>query len=397
MKSDLLKNALLQKVLANYQANLYFLRKHYPSLFEVSISAGENLPFYIDDDCSVVVIGEGEVDVLLKDEKCFFNDQLKKGFLSLAAEVGDSGVKDFGSKIEGFFSCTDIVAIDNINSCFNKQVLDEDFQIDMSRDGACVSFLMGGGYGWILNKIVDDYSVRHLILCESDLNCWNNLLFFVDLQDVYDRFVHKGGALSLVVRTDEKELVRAVSTHATMITPPFMLKKAPFVLSREIDPSMNNIFNGLLESILHLHQDCSSWSDAIPGLRNALADIKNNMPTAGFEKDPGGLDSRLIFEEVESIRVLVDSLFSSVNFSCVAEGVWCLANLYETIQERSSDWPCVSVGIYGSLLNFGRVFYDGVLKTPPEKRLQCFDGFKLALQVFFDGVVCDLNKCFAGS
>lgn len=277
-----LQEAVIKKLLATYQANLYFLHEFYPAVFERVMEETRGMPFSVAEDGDVFWLSnpEQKLSLVTLAERQHYFEQLKLDVIRLRIEEdywSDHTQMTGHRDNDDFFRYTDAACRQELLTYFAQAEKSESTG-GLSSKEAPICVLLGAGVGWSLRRIVEDWQIRHLIVAEYDLVRWVELLALVDLRSVHTAFSRKGGSLSLVVRDSSAALAEGIRGHVLMLSPPFMLQRTPLLLGRQPDAAMAEVFAQLRDTLWLAYQGWGFWDDEVLGLRQGLVNSAAGIP-----------------------------------------------------------------------------------------------------------------------
>ena len=83
-----------------------------------------------------------------------------------------------------------------------------------------ITVCFGVGYGWDIERIIDNYEIRHFIIIEPNARNLNLSLFFIDYISLYHRFMARGGRHFTFLTYDPKKKEDAAAPENAEAAPP---------------------------------------------------------------------------------------------------------------------------------------------------------------------------------
>lgn len=230
MELNALQAAYMQKLFATYEANLRFFQEKFPYVFKRLIDYDAEVPFSVGEDGQLTIYYRNNVGSpkdfvdLGKALFRFFDDpELRPristgvGYLENEAIIApQADMPYFYHPVEPEFRlrllrrfkelCPNDADIDRISRFGDKSLL--------------ITVCFGVGYGWDIERIIDNYEIRHFIIIEPNARNLNLSLFFIDYISLYHRFMARGGRHFTFLTYDPEKKQDAAAPENAEAAPP---------------------------------------------------------------------------------------------------------------------------------------------------------------------------------
>ncbi len=284
-----LQAAYIEKLYATYRANLHFLNERAPGVFDSLMAADLPAPFEVAPDATVTIYS-GQYIGGLRDftdagrlmlESFERKDEgtrvwVTTPHLDIAHWAGGhEGNPFFFRPIEPAFRremvgrfrelCPDPQADRLARPNFGKKVLP-------------LVMVFGSGFGWHLERLVDEYEIHHLILVDVDIERLHLSMFFVDYVALFQRFERHGRRLSFGVADDDAALAAYVLDAIQQYSPPYAMQGAGVFFHDFDSERVREIWRQVTRDAIRLYQAWGFFDDEIVGLRHAIENARARRP-----------------------------------------------------------------------------------------------------------------------
>ncbi|HSD38938.1 MAG TPA: 6-hydroxymethylpterin diphosphokinase MptE-like protein [Rhodocyclaceae bacterium] len=282
-----LQQAYLHKLMATYQANLHFVKEKCPGVFTKLMATEMAMPFKVDAD--------GEVTIFYRNFQGGpreFTD-----FGRLLYERFENPEERTSLEVERRFMTDPALAFPHhenpdffcpIEPRFRSELI-EGFHCIAGKDGYlprpefgdhCMPIIVvfGSGYGWHLERLVDDWELRHLVLVDTDLARLNLSLYFVDYVSLYQRFASKG--LYFTIAYDESIEALSDQLCATFYKywPPYFMQGLGLFFNDYDSEKAKAVWGKLKGDLWKLYRGWGFLDDEILGLKQAMENAIDGHP-----------------------------------------------------------------------------------------------------------------------
>lgn len=210
-----LQAACIKKLFATYQANLVFFEQQFPYVFEKLIQFDAEVPFSIDEEGKLTIhyknnVGSPKdfIDLGKALFQFFDNPELRARITTDVSYIHNEKILAPQADMPYFYYPVEPEYRIRLLRRFKELCPEsDDFTIASSfgEKKSLITVIFGVGYGWDIEKIVDDYEIRHIIIIEPDVRNLNLSLFFLDYVSLYHRFQARGGKeITFLTYDDEK-------------------------------------------------------------------------------------------------------------------------------------------------------------------------------------------------
>jgi hypothetical protein len=284
-----LQAAYFEKLFAVYQANLRFLHQYFPNVFERLMAKELPVPFEIAPDATVKIYSGRHVGSL-RDFTDFSRLLLQQfelrhrgsrvwveaSYLDTPREITGHGENpDFFRPIEPRFRHELISRFgedcpDPARDRYERPFFGEKVQP--------LVMVLGSGFGWHLERLVDEYEIHHLFVVDTEVERLNLSLYFVDYIALYQRFASRGRTFSIALHEDSKRLASDILGTVLLHAPPYAVQGAALLFHDYDSERMKKLWNQINTDLTMLFRGWGFFDDEILGLRHAVENTLARRP-----------------------------------------------------------------------------------------------------------------------
>ncbi len=283
-----LQEAYIRKLFATYQANLYFLREKFPAVFDTLMATKLPAPFEVDAEARMTIFSGKHAGglrdftdlgrVLLHEfERATDGTRIwvEAGYLENPAEITDyAGNPDFFRPVEHVFR-------GEIVRRFQERCPSPDQRHRRPVFGDHVQPLVivfGSGFGWHLERLIDEYEIFHLFIVDTDVERLNMSLYFVDFIALHQRFERHGRSFSIALHDDNKLLAASVLATIQKHAAPYMVQGAALFFHDYDSERVRDLWERIGADMGKLFRGWGFFDDEILGLRHAVENAMARRP-----------------------------------------------------------------------------------------------------------------------
>lgn len=283
-----IQEAYYGKLLATYQANLFFFQNRFPETFEKLMASDSPMPFTVDAEGKITILyrefvgGVAEFSRLGKTLYEIFDDPEKRPAVHVTTPFIDDlsiaaphfYIPRFHEYVEPKFR---FELIEHFKALCPTEA-DRHQRPDFGKRKVPIVLVFGSGFGWHLDRLVDDYEIRHLILVDTDPARLNLSLYFVDYVALHQRFQAKGFYFSVIYDDDPERMsdyLRALLHH---YWPPFFIQGAGLFFHDYDSEKVRTLWNTLSRDLWTLYRGWGFLDDEILGLKHAIENSISRYP-----------------------------------------------------------------------------------------------------------------------
>ena len=295
-----LQAAYFEKLFAVYQANLRFLHQYFPNVFERLMAKELPVPFEIAPDATVKIYSGRHVGSL-RDFTDFSRLLLQQfelrhrgsrvwveaSYLDTPREITGHGENpDFFRPIEPRFRHELISRFgedcpDPARDRYERPFFGEKVQP--------LVMVLGSGFGWHLERLVDEYEIHHLFVVDTEVERLNLSLYFVDYIALYQRFAAKGRTLSIALHDDNEELAANILSTIYRHAPPYVVQGAALLFHDYDSERMRDLWRRINQDMTKFFRGWGFFDDEILGLKHAVENTIAQRPVfVGGSQVPEG-------------------------------------------------------------------------------------------------------------
>ncbi|MDB5815203.1 MAG: hypothetical protein JWN23_2320 [Rhodocyclales bacterium] len=282
-----LQEAYLQKLMATYQANLYFLKEQFSDIFDKLMAINMPAPFKVGPDGKLTIFyrhfqgGPREfTDFGRALYKVFENPESRPRIDIDHSFVDDPALAfphqdnpDFFLPIEPRFRGELIEGFRRIAGEGGYLAKPEFGDHSMP-----LAIVFGSGYGWHLERLVDDWEMRHLILVDTDLTRLNMSLYFVDYVSLQQRYAAKGFYFSIAHDEDPSALAEHLRAMFYKLWPPYFMQGMGLFFNDYDSTKVKTLWEKLRTDLWTLYRGWGFLDDEILGLKQAMENAIDGHP-----------------------------------------------------------------------------------------------------------------------
>lgn len=283
-----LQEAYIGKLMATYRANLYFLKDRFPTLFGRIMGADLPAPFEVGPGGEVKIfdgrkygslrefstLGQLLLDVF-NDEKFRPSVMVDTSYLEdpeLITAHGDN--PDFYKPVEHHFRGELLEKFHELSG----EGVQLSGRLNFGRRRLPMALVFGCGFGWHLDRLVDDYQIGNLIILDTDITRFNLSLYFVDYVALEQRFSARGRLFLLGCHEDPQVLAYSLLARIQQHCPPYILQGAGLFVEEYDSEKVKEIYDILKRDIWTLYRGWGFLDDEILGAKQALENIVDHWP-----------------------------------------------------------------------------------------------------------------------
>lgn len=300
-----LQEATRLKLLATYQANLLFLEKQFPYVYEELMKSEPVIPFTITEEGAIWVNDKGRQGQagyfveLGKLQYKYFSDPESRvrvvtrfGYLhdeKFAAPHVDN--PHFYSPIEPTYRFALIRKFKEL--CPNPE--DRTSGPEFGEDQIPIVIAFGVGFGHDMKLIVENCTMRHLVIAEHDIADLDLSLYFVDYVSLYHQFRYRGGKhFTILVSPDTEELTNDLLMTIRGHWPPYFARGTALHYNDYRSGEVKDISARLSTGINQLYAGWGFFDDEVLSLLHSAQNIERHFPLCVQEK-PQAVEKSIAF------------------------------------------------------------------------------------------------------
>ncbi len=283
-----LQEAYIRKLYATYQANLYFLREKFPAVFDTLMATQLPAPFEVGPDGGITIFSGkyagGVRDftdlgrILLREfERATDGTRIwvEAGYLENPAEITDYATNP------DFFRPVEHVYRGEIVRRFQARCPTPEQKHRRPVFGDHVQpmvIVFGSGFGWHLERLVDEYEIFHLFVVDTDVERLNMSLYFVDYIALHQRFDRNGRSFSIALHDDNELLAASVLATIQKHVAPYMVQGAALFFHDYDSERVRDLWERISADMGKLFRGWGFFDDEMLGLRHAVENALARRP-----------------------------------------------------------------------------------------------------------------------
>lgn len=283
-----LQEAYTQKLMATYQANLYFFKEKFPEVFRRVMERDLKAPFEVGPGGEVTIFSgkyKGDerdyVDLgkmlyrIFEDPKSRPRIRVDTEFIEdprAAAPHLDN--PHFYRKVEPQYRMELIQRFIDMTPEPGDRLDTPDF----GDHKVPIAVVFGSGYGWHLDRLVDDWEIRHLLIADTDVERLNLSLYFVDYVSLHARFARKGFYFTVALEEDPDALANDLRVMLYHLWPPYFMQGAAIFFHDYDSTRVHELWNNLKRDLWTMYRGWGYLDDEVVGLKHALENAVDRIP-----------------------------------------------------------------------------------------------------------------------
>lgn len=283
-----LQEAYTQKLMATYQANLYFFKDKFPEVFRRLMARQLQAPFEVGPGGEVTIFSgkykgdERDYVDLGKMLYRIFEDPARRPRIRVDSEFIDDPraaaphVDDpyFYRKVEPQYRM-------ELIQRFIDMAPDRSDRLDSPEFGdhkVPIAVVFGSGYGWHLDRLVDDWEIRHLLIADTDPERLNLSLYFVDYVSLHTRFARKGFYFTVALEEDPEALANDMRVMLYHLWPPYFMQGAAIFFNDYDSERVRELWSNLKRDLWTMYRGWGYLDDEVLGLKHAMENAIDRIP-----------------------------------------------------------------------------------------------------------------------
>lgn len=284
----LLQEAYIQKLMSAYQANLIFFQQRFPEIFNKIMASDLPAPFTVDENADLTIYSgqhKGDpkdyVDLSKILMQVFDNPKIRPritvdhGYINNLHNVAPHQDYSF------FHSYVEVEYRTKLVQHFLDMTSGEGQRLKLADFGdksLPIAIVFGSGFGWHLDRLVDDYDLRHLMIVDTDIERLNLSLYFVDYVMLAQRFARKGFYFSVAYDESTDVLAEHLRAHFYNLWPPYCLQGAGLFFNDYDSEKVRALWERLKTDLWTFYRGWGFLDDEVLGLKHALDNCISRYP-----------------------------------------------------------------------------------------------------------------------
>lgn len=300
-----LQEAIRLKLLTTYQANLIFFEKEFPYVYGELLKHEPVIPFTIKEDGDIWIkdeFREGSASYFFETGKRqfdFFNDpESRIRVLTRFAYLQDEKSAAPHVSNPHFFSpIEDIYRIALIRKFKELCPTQEERQVspDFGKNTIPIVIAFGVSFGHDIQLIVENYTMRHLIIVEHDIGDLDLSLYFLDYVSLYHQFKYRDGKyLTILTAADTEELTHDILMAIRGHWPPFFARGTALHYNDYRSEEVKALSTKLSSGIHQLYSGWGFFDDETLSLLHSAQNIERRIPLC-VREELGTFDKSIAF------------------------------------------------------------------------------------------------------
>jgi len=141
-----------------------------------------------------------------------------------------------------------------------------------------VAIVFGTGYGWHLDRLVDDWDIKYLIILDTDIQRLNLSLYFVDYIGLHQRFTARGKYLTVDYDNDAERLGWNLRSLLQRLGPPYFIQGAGLFFQDYDSDCVRALWKVLQRDMWTFYRGWGFLDDEVLGLSHALENACARYP-----------------------------------------------------------------------------------------------------------------------
>lgn len=297
-----LQHAVTVNLQAQFEANLAFLRQRFP--IEEWIAGVDGALFAVDDEGRIELNVDG-----------FQGDRLEYERRARALYLNPDNPyhEKFRQVNVGYLTDHRNVVMHDQYDCFysyiepplRKGLLDRFAALcpeDDERSGHLdfgvrrmpVAIVFAGLTGWLLDRVVDDWEIRNLVVVFGSAERLKASLYFTDYPALFDRLTAHGDTLTLLFDDDAEQLAQRLGDVVAGLWPPYIHRGSAVFLADQDVTLFRRVWDEYNQR-LWVHYRCWGFlDDEIIGIAHAARNLRKGLPLFAPRADALPADAQVV-------------------------------------------------------------------------------------------------------
>lgn len=283
-----LQEAYVGKLMATYQANLHLFHEHFPDVFAALMAVDLPAPFDVDDQGQVAIYAgrfRGSYPEFVHLSSMLyriFDDEERRPRIRINSEyLNDAYSISFHGDNPDFYRHVEPGVRRELIAEFEKGCGGEAGQRDEAYFGERklpLALVFGTGIGWHIDRLVDDYEIRNLVIVDTDIARLNLSLYFLDYNALYQKFMRSGRMLLIGYYDDMGILAREVLMRLQKYYPPYFIQGAGIFFEDYDSAKVRQLWENLRKDMWMLFRGWGFLDDEVLGAKQAWENLVADVP-----------------------------------------------------------------------------------------------------------------------
>lgn len=283
-----IQEAYLHKLLATYQANLYFFKDMFPLTFEHLMRAELPLPFQLGPNAEIMINSGRYVgsprDFVDHSRMIYqyFDDPVQRPRVNVTTEFADDPNSAIPQAFSPYFKrLTEPKYRLELIQRFIDMTQEPGERLpapDFGKRTLPLAVVFGTGYGWHLERLVDDWEIKYLVILDTDIQRLNLSLYFVDYINLYQRFIAKGRYLTVDYDNDAERLGWNLRGLLQRLGPPYFVQGAGLFFQDYDSVQVRDLWSVLQRDMWTFYRGWGFLDDEVLGLSHSLENAAARYP-----------------------------------------------------------------------------------------------------------------------
>lgn len=299
------QDAIRLKLLATYQANLLFFEKKYPHVYAELLKHEPVIPFSIQEDGNIWIkdkFREGSAGYFMqtgKQQFSFFDnpEQRVRVAARFAYLQDEKSAAPHGENPQFFKPIEPLHRIALIRKFKELCPNPEDRQTlpNFGKNTIPIVIAFGVGFGHDIQLIVENYTIRHLIIAEHDIGDLDLSLYFLDYVSLFHNFKYRDGKyLTILTAADTEELTNDLLLTIRGHWPPYFARGTALHYNDYRSEEVKTISTKLSAGIHQLYSGWGFFDDEILSLLHSAQNIERHIPLC-VREEKRTFDKSIVF------------------------------------------------------------------------------------------------------
>ncbi|MBV1777152.1 DUF115 domain-containing protein [Burkholderiaceae bacterium DAT-1] len=140
-----------------------------------------------------------------------------------------------------------------------------------------ILIVIGVGDGWQLERLIDRFDVRHLIVADYDPTGMKMAMCFTDFIGLADRCAAENRQLTLILERSPEQLAHNITSSIVKYWPPYFVHGAAFFHGVQVLEDTEQLKNRLGDAMRMVHIGWGFFEDELASLRHSWFNLRKNQ------------------------------------------------------------------------------------------------------------------------
>lgn len=294
-----LQEVYLNRIKATASANMEFFRKNLPRLYDRLAEEGPSAYVDISDQGDLTVKYADGTSLNVAEHFEHMESSLRQ-FADIEARpqiIGFHAIRTIQEGEPGH-GAMQRYHYTNLDADFPNRVKQHFVEHYPGQDGLMkypecgthnipILIVVGSGFGWHLKRLLMEYSIKHMIIVETDIDAFRLSTFFEDYVQLSRLAIERGTSLGFAVEDEVDQITRTIVSLVQVSLPPCFIHGAGIFYATSDMEVVEQLKKALPIALWRLFFGLGYFDDELISLCHSFGNVRNGVPIYG---KPGVVD-----------------------------------------------------------------------------------------------------------